>query len=113
MFVRCRIQFAEHPDTTVIPVSALVRRNGSQGVFLVDSDKMLAKFVPAETGITEGEWVEILQPKLEGQVVTIGQHLLEDGAKIMLPEDESGQKDKSSPAQSAGSKAKGAGEGTR
>lgn len=85
MFIRARIQFAEHPDVTVMPVSALVRREGRQGVFLADAGEKKARFVPVDAGFAEGEWVEILRPRLEGLVVTLGQHLLEDGTSIILP----------------------------
>jgi RND family efflux transporter MFP subunit len=85
MFVRARIQFAEHPGATVVPVSALVRRNGNQGVFLADTEAMRGHFVAVRVGIVDGNLAEVLEPKLEGTVVTLGQHLLEDGAAIVLP----------------------------
>lgn len=87
MFVRARIQFAEHPETTAVPVSALVRRDGRSGVFLADAGAQKARFVPVETGFAEKEWVEILRPVLTGVVVTLGQHLLEDGTSIALSEE--------------------------
>lgn len=89
MFVRARIQFAERPEATLVPVSALVRRNGVQGVFLVEeiSQGKIARFVPVRVGIVEGDRAEVLDPALEGRVVTLGHHLLEDGAAILLPED--------------------------
>jgi RND family efflux transporter MFP subunit len=88
MFVRAYIQFGEHQDALVVPFAALVRRNGRQGVFLVDTDAMKVQFVPVEVGIVEGDLVEIVEPQLEGMVVTLGQHLLEDGASVVLPEGE-------------------------
>ena len=90
MFVRASIKFAEHHNVTVVPLTALVRRNGSRGVFLADMQEMKAHFIPLQVGITDGEWVEVLQPELEGMVVTLGQHLLEDGAAINVPESNSG-----------------------
>ena len=87
MFVRVRIQFAEHENARVIPVGALVRRNGRQGVFLVDKqDEMKARFVPVRLGIIEDDSAELLEPPLSGIIVTMGQHLLEDGASVTLPE---------------------------
>jgi RND family efflux transporter MFP subunit len=88
MFVRAEIQFDEHPDATVVPVSALVRRNGRRGVFLVDREEMTARFMPVRPGIVEGRVAEVSDPPLEGLVVTLGQHLLADGAKIRLPDAE-------------------------
>jgi len=85
MFVRARIQFDARDNATVVPAAAVVRRNGHFGLFLADTASMTARFVPVTTGIDNGERVEILTPPLYGQVVTLGQHLLEDGAPIALP----------------------------
>lgn len=86
MFIRAGIEFAEHPDAATVPVSSLVRRNGQQGIFLVDEVGMKARFVQVEPGFTQGGVVEILAPPVDGMVVTLGQHLLEDGLDIALPE---------------------------
>jgi len=86
MFVRALIEFDAHEDTTVVPLAALVRRGGRQGVFLADTKAMLARFVPIKVGIVSGEAAEVLEPKLAGMVVTLGHHLLEDGGSIRLPE---------------------------
>jgi RND family efflux transporter MFP subunit len=96
MFVRATIQFAVHDKATVVPQAALIRRNGGQGVFQANLKEMKAKFVPIQVGVTEGEWVEVLQPKLEGMVVTLGQHLLEDGSAITVASPETGDQQNSS-----------------
>ena len=61
-------------------------------MFLADPDEMKARFIPVKTGIIDGDWVEILQPELNGMVVTLGQHLLENGASISfsIQEEEKG-----------------------
>jgi RND family efflux transporter MFP subunit len=89
MFVRVQIQFAEHKDTTVVPITSLARRNGQQGVFLVDPQKKDAHFTPVELGIVNTESAEVLAPPLTGLVVTLGHHLLEDGSAVILPESKS------------------------
>ena len=86
MFIRAEIEFGRHEETTVIPVAAIVKRNGEQGVFLADTAGRTARFVPVETGIVSGSIAEVLSPALHGSVVTLGHHLLEDGAPITLPE---------------------------
>ena len=86
MFVRAKIKFDEHKNTNIIPVSALVKRDQLQGVFLVDQQKMKVKFIPVTTGIKNDKEIEITKPGLIGYVVTLGNHLLEDGAAISLPE---------------------------
>jgi multidrug efflux pump subunit AcrA (membrane-fusion protein) len=85
MFVQARIVFAEHAGATVVPVDALTRRDGRRGVFLVDTVKTTVSFVPVTVGIVEGERAEVLEPELSGLVVTLGQHLLENGSPVILP----------------------------
>lgn len=85
MFVRVQIEFEQHENATVIPLAALVKRNGNQGVFVVDRQEKKARFVPVTVGIVDETRVEILKPQLSGAVITLGQHLLEDGADIILP----------------------------
>lgn len=85
MFVRVQIQFDEHENATVVPLTALVKRNGTQGVFLVDFQEQKARFVPVTVGIVNSVQAEVLNPPITGSVVTLGHHLLEDGALIILP----------------------------
>ena len=87
MFVRVQIEFEQHENVTVIPIAALVKRDGQQGVFEVDRSEQKAHFIPVELGIVNGNRAEIINPPLSGEVVTLGQHLLEDGAKIILPDE--------------------------
>jgi RND family efflux transporter MFP subunit len=85
MFVRAHIEFARHEDATVVPSGALVTRNGSQGVFIADTESLKANFVPVQVGIVNGNLSEVIAPPLTGSVVSLGQHLLEDGSPIILP----------------------------
>jgi len=84
MFIRAHIEFARHEDATVVPVSALATRNGKRGVFVADVEKKKVRFVPVTLGIVNSESAEITDPVLSGLVVTLGQHLLEDGAPIII-----------------------------
>jgi len=86
MFVRAKIQFASYEDATLVPVAALVKRNDKQGVFIVEQRELKARFVPVKVGIMNNEWVQILEPEISGLVATLGNHLLEDGADITLPD---------------------------
>jgi len=85
MFVRVAIEYAARDQATVVPPAALARRDGKSGIFLADTDALRAKFVPVTTGIVDSRWVEITDPAITGNVVTLGHHLLEDGAAIILP----------------------------
>ncbi len=84
MFVEAVIELARRPGATLVPAAALVKRDGAAGVFLADLEAGTAAFVPVETGIAEGDRVEVVAPPLAGSVVTLGQHLLEDGARIAV-----------------------------
>ena len=85
MFVRVEIEFGRHDVATVIPQSALVKRDSRQGVFLVDTQEKKARFVPVTLGFVNAEVVEVISPPLSGLVVTLGNHLLEDGSAVILP----------------------------
>jgi len=85
MFVRVQIQFAEHKDATIIPVTSLARRDSQQGVFLVNAEKKNVRFTPVELGIVSADSAEVLSPSLTGLVVTLGHHLLENGSAVILP----------------------------
>ena len=85
MFVRAEVEFSRHSDAQLIPRAALVRRNSLDGVFLADLEHQKARFVPVTPGIMNNQVVEILTPTLEGEVITMGNHLLEDGSSILPP----------------------------
>jgi RND family efflux transporter MFP subunit len=88
MFVRAQVEFARHENATLVPFPALVRRNGKEGVFIAEPKNLKARFVPVTRGIINGELAEIIEPEISGLVVTLGNHLLEDGSDIMLPKKE-------------------------
>jgi RND family efflux transporter MFP subunit len=84
MFIRVQIEFSRFEGATVVPISAITKRNGQQGVFKVDMEEMTSLFVPVELGIVNNERAQILSPELTGQVVMLGHHLLEDGSTIIV-----------------------------
>jgi RND family efflux transporter MFP subunit len=88
MFVRVSIEYSRKEGAQSVPVEALVRRNGEEGVFLVDGDgredTRSARFVPVRTGIRNENRVEIPDPPLAGLVITLGNHLVEDGAPVRV-----------------------------
>ena len=109
MFIRAQIEFARHDNATLVPLAALVKRNGKQGVFIpspvtrrpspepgatsddrraTSDEGWRASFVPVTVGIISGEVVEVLEPQISGSVVTIGNHLLEDGSEITVADNE-------------------------
>ncbi|MBK1673173.1 efflux transporter periplasmic adaptor subunit [Ectothiorhodospira shaposhnikovii] len=84
MFVEARIATRALSDVTLVPVDALVERQGRSGLFLVEVTEAgpTARFVPVDTGIEERERVQIISPALEGRVVTLGHHLISDGTRL-------------------------------
>ncbi len=82
MSILARIELARHEGATVVPAEAIVGRDGDFAVFLVDGKK--ARRVPVSVGLREGSRVEIVEPPLDGTVITLGQHLLEDGTLITV-----------------------------
>lgn len=94
MFINAQIEYTMHADTTVVPMSAVVKRDNQQGIFLADIENKKAQFVPVKIGIADSELAEIVEPPaLSGFVVTMGQHLLVDGSPIILPEEGQGKPD--------------------
>lgn len=88
MFVKATLELDRAEGAVLVPAAALVRRDGRQGVFLVDEDQR-ARHVQVRAGIVEENFVQILEPAgLSGKVVVLGQHLLEDGATVRVVEDE-------------------------
>ncbi|MBN1293671.1 MAG: efflux RND transporter periplasmic adaptor subunit [Candidatus Latescibacteria bacterium] len=90
MFTRVRVILSEKDSARVVPSEAIIRREGHDGIFIVQTDESaktnIARYYPVTTGIVTQEKTEILSPELTGQVVTLGQHLLEDGSPVILPE---------------------------
>jgi len=92
LFVNAGIEFAYRDKAKLVPFSALVQRGTQSGVFLADTENKKAFFQPIKLGIIEGESAEVLDPAdISGYAIVLGQHLLQDGMNIILPERISGQ----------------------
>lgn len=86
MFVRANITLSRVENTTVIPYAAITRRGTETGVFLIADDEKSARWQPVATGIRSGEYVQVTSPRISGRVVVLGQHLLDDGSPIIIPD---------------------------
>jgi RND family efflux transporter MFP subunit len=86
MFCKVTLVLADKPSAQVVPTRAIVTRNGTRGVFVIRQGETTAHFVPVRVGITTPGLTEIEEPAIEGVVVSIGQHLLEEGSTVILPE---------------------------
>lgn len=92
-FVNLRIQVEEIKDARVVPVEALSRYSGEDGVYVVEEaedgeERPRARFVPVTVGVETERFAQILAPEIEGRVVTLGQHRLGDGTPLRIAESE-------------------------
>jgi multidrug efflux pump subunit AcrA (membrane-fusion protein) len=90
MFARVEVITAEKDSAQIVSALAVVKRNGENGIFVVNRDESIARYVPVKTGIVTPDRVEILSPVISGLIVTLGQHLLEDGSPVLLPKTSAG-----------------------
>ena len=84
MFVRARVRLDRAENATMVPEQALLVRDGRVGVFLVTADRSKVQWRPVNTGIRQDDRVQILEDALKGDVVVLGQQLLEDGSSIVI-----------------------------
>lgn len=82
MFARASISLQHVDHTTIVPQQALTTRDEQPGLFLVDGDH--ARWQAVEIGIQQGDRVQVSGANLSGQVVVLGQQLLEDGAALRI-----------------------------
>jgi membrane fusion protein (multidrug efflux system) len=70
----------------LVPQAALVGGSSSQSVFVIDDGRAVRRTV--ETGLTSEGSVEVVSGLSEGEpVVTLGNHLLRDGAEVRVVDD--------------------------
>lgn len=85
MFTRISVVLSQKDIAQVVPTQAVVSRSGKSGVFTISDSGVVAQYVPVQIGIGTPTKTEIISPKLNGLVVTLGQHLLDDGSPVILP----------------------------
>lgn len=82
MFIRITVVLKKVSNAIIIPEQAITVRDGQKGVFEVIREDMSVKWRTIKTGISQDEKVEIISPRLSGQVVTLGHQLLDDNSHI-------------------------------
>ncbi|MEX0775216.1 MAG: efflux RND transporter periplasmic adaptor subunit [Phycisphaeraceae bacterium] len=85
LFVRAEVVLGRAQDATIIPGTALTRRRDTDGVFVVNQAGNTVTWRPVEIGIRQGDRVQVTGQGITGRVVTLGQQLVDDGAKITIP----------------------------
>jgi RND family efflux transporter MFP subunit len=120
MYARVQLTVATRPDAITVPSNAVVRLDGKPGVFVTqarngaaangsgpaveratsgstsapagDDKSLSAKFVPIQTGISDGQSVEIVSGISDGaRVITTGAGALKDGDRVVAAKTESGR----------------------
>lgn len=102
MFVRATIVLERIPQATHVPEQALTSRNGENGVFVVNDDGTSVSWKKVSVGIREAGRVQLTGAEISGQVVILGQQLLEDGSTVALPPRRSAATDSTRPAAGGG-----------
>lgn len=88
MYIQVGLVAAALADALVVPRSAVVRRDGRDGVFVVDRNTATARFVAVDVAFMQGDRAALRSPdSLDGPVVVLGQAQLEDGIGVSLGED--------------------------
>jgi RND family efflux transporter MFP subunit len=91
MFVRATVVLDRVAQATIVPEQALARRDGRDGVFVLDPDRKSAAWREVTVGIRNAARVQVEGEGLGTHVVTLGQQLLDDGSAVSV-QDGSGEK---------------------
>jgi RND family efflux transporter MFP subunit len=91
MFVRVLVILDRTRGITIIPEQALVTREAQRGVFVVSADADSVAWRPVKVGIRQGSRIEVSGEGLVGQVVILGQQLLDDGSAISVVDTKRGR----------------------
>jgi RND family efflux transporter MFP subunit len=84
-YARVRLTVERRADALTVPRNAVVDTEGKRGVFMVDAQT--ARFREVQTGLADGDRVEVLNGLNEGdRIVTVGALALRDGDRIVLAE---------------------------
>ncbi|WPL11715.1 Macrolide-specific efflux protein MacA precursor [Thiorhodovibrio litoralis] len=84
MFIRATVILAREEEAVMVPGQALTTREGQDGVFLVSGDGAQAQWCVVQRGIQQDARVQVTGEGIAGQVVVLGQQLLEDGSPIRI-----------------------------
>lgn len=83
MFARAELDLGTARETTLVPRDALVYRGEQPGVYLIEQET--ARFRAVETGLTQGDKVEVISGLKEGEVViTGGVNVIKEGDRVKV-----------------------------
>lgn len=84
MYVQIHTVLEREEEATIVPVEALVKRDGQDCLFVLSEDRKRVSLRPIKVGIREGERAQVIGEQLEGEVVILGQQLLDDGSTVAI-----------------------------
>lgn len=87
LFVRVTVVLERIEDALIVPEQAPVVRASGPGVFLLAEDRASVAWHPVTVGIQDGGRVQIEDDGLTGEVVVLGQQLLDDGSAVSVSGD--------------------------
>jgi len=87
MFSRCTLELQKIDKGAAVYEMAVTERNDQSGVFKIAEDDVTVTWVPVKTGFASGEHIQIVEPKLTGRVVMLGQQFLQDGSSVRIIEE--------------------------
>jgi RND family efflux transporter MFP subunit len=88
MFVRVTVELERDTQAVIVPAAALTSRDDQDGLFVVSADGRTALWRAVEIGIEQDTRVSVRGEGLVGNVVTLGQQLLDDGSPIRVHQGE-------------------------
>jgi RND family efflux transporter MFP subunit len=83
MYARVSLQFEEKANANVIPLATILEEEGESYVYIADEKTSVVRKQTIETGIVDGELVEVkrgIAP--EDWIVTLGNRLVKDGDRV-------------------------------
>jgi multidrug efflux pump subunit AcrA (membrane-fusion protein) len=84
MFVRASVVLDRVEDAIIVPEQALVRRDGRDGVFVLEKDGQSVTWRTVDVGVREDKRVQVTGEGLDTRVVTLGQQFLEDNSAVTV-----------------------------
>jgi RND family efflux transporter MFP subunit len=83
MYARVRLTADRRPNALAVPRNAVVDIGGKRGVYRLDGE--VAQFHAVETGLSDGDYIEVVNGLEEGaRIVTVGALALRDGDRVSV-----------------------------
>lgn len=86
MYVQIHTVLEREEEATIVPIEALVKREGQDCLFLLNEDGQSVSLRPIRVGIREAERAQVIGKDIHGDVVVLGQQLLDDGSDVTIPQ---------------------------